>query len=151
MSEKLLNCPFCQSEAEIYISYFDECGVPVDYAVVRCTACYASTGRSVGSDETKRIALCVKTWNRRPSAWVECSERMPEERGGYLITGIYFKLAKTGIAYFDGENWIEVDQYGEDAQLYRFAVRSRALRVAEPTAWQPLPEPFQPAKIESDR
>ena len=67
--------------------------------------------------------------------WIPCSERLPEERGtyiicldGYVFCGIYHpKGVYDGKTVYDGYNWTDLE--------------SGILQ--QPDAWMQLPEPYQ--------
>jgi len=53
--------------------------------------------------------------------WIPVSERLPKEKGGYLVTGGIFKQVFVYIAHWNGSFWDVEDTVW---------------------AWMPLPEPF---------
>lgn len=55
--------------------------------------------------------------------WIPCSERLPEEKGEYLVS--FGKNTKTVIETFDGVYFSERNYF------------------LQPEAWMPLPEPYK--------
>ena len=61
------------------------------------------------------------------NGWIPCSEKLPEEKGDYLVT------------CNDGKVRVWWFVVGEDFKCWRIGVHT-----LKPIAWQPLPEPFKP-------
>ena len=61
------------------------------------------------------------------NGWIPCSERLPEEKGDYLVT------------CNDGKVRVWWFVVGEDFKCWRIGVHT-----LKPIAWQPLPTPYQP-------
>ena len=66
MSEKLLCCPFCGGEAELYGTK------EVSRHLPELVHCANHTCRLFSADFTP------EEWNRRPSAWIPVREKLPE-------------------------------------------------------------------------
>ena len=122
-------CPFCGKEAawgegEQKTKYGNE--------QVYCKYCYAMTAPEMTKSEA------AERWNTRANAdtereWVPVSERLPEKEGRYLT---HAQLATAhesiGITYLANSGtdpwWVTSNPKPEQI-----------------IAWQPLPEPYQPA------
>lgn len=74
----------------------------------------------------------INTSTDTSSGWIPCSERLPKEKGEYLVTLIAGQV--TSAIYDLNENkWVDaMEEYFEYPCI----------------AWQPLPQPYKPQKIE---
>ena len=71
-----------------------------------------------------RVDDMVRMINGQPKigGWIPCSERLPEEKGWYLV---YAKNQRPFVAYFKGKTFPLNNHYHEIV------------------AWMPLPEPYE--------
>ena len=73
MADKLLPCPFCGGDAEVFHS--SDCEEDEEYSIY-CGKCYCSTEKVCTYGEA------VNLWNNRPSNW---HTGTPTEEGWYLL------------------------------------------------------------------
>lgn len=85
----------------------------------------------------KAIEIVKKESEQYNNGWIPCSERLPDEAFGCLVTVMdcepstqtEFENILPYFVGYDGETWNDAD--GEEIPF-------------EVVAWQPLPEPYQP-------
>lgn len=113
LREETYDMEICEEQFDMNSPYF----MDVDYKMVKF-------------DDAKTIINeLVEEYN---NGWIPCSERLPEEKGEYLVT------LKTGVVtsaiYDSNENkWVDaMEEYFEYPCI----------------AWQPLPQPYKPQKNE---
>ena len=116
MADKLLPCPFCGGDAEVFHS--SDCEEDEEYSIY-CGKCYCSTEKVCTYGEA------VNLWNNRPSNW---HTGTPTEEGWYLVTSGGNNSASYDIGKWDGESfcymeylnsadvvaWQKIEPYKED-------------------------------------
>ena len=144
MSEELKPCPFCKGQPW------------VDKQECTCEACcVCEGGHSHLPEHIDKPAFylscsgkcnliftttfeseeeALKFWNVRASAWIPVSERLPEKDGLYLVTAQL-------------QEWI--GQEPPIVFINSFLDGQFRVKLHETTAWQPLPEPYEPNVITS--
>ena len=139
---KILSCPFCGGNGELLDNGYehpviDENGAYVDMDIfegdtfwIECEKC----GAMMTEADTPEKA--IEEWNTRTPDWIPVEERLPEEKGVYLVT--YHPW------YWDDvESEIKV---GIDTFMGKTAWSKRKFQRV--IAWMPLPEPYSPEPLE---
>ena len=67
--------------------------------------------------------------------WIQCSERMPEEEGAYLVTEVSYGELYVSKGYYVQENGERI--WRNDTYEYD---------IIDPIAWMELPEPYREDK-----
>ena len=94
------------------------------------------------------LALCAgESGSENPNKWIPVSERLPEERGVYIVTEKVFSLD-------DREHKGRYNTMVEQVEYYNG--KWRRANFFEVIAWMPLPEPYMSenptgSEYESDR
>lgn len=122
--QKLKRCPFCGGEADVLLSEGVAPNIP-DIFWVQCKNCEVDTMAYTQREKA------INEWNTRTPDWIPVEERLPEEKGVYLVT--YHPC------YWDDvESEIKV---GIDTFMGKTAWSKRKFQRV--IAWRPLPEPYR--------
>lgn len=86
----------------------------------------------VKNETDKLLKIVSDHVKNMPSPWIQCSERMPEKEGGYLVT-----RGSGEDTYTTFLNWNKSEGWYVDC-----------LRPVNVVAWMELPEPYKEANHE---
>ena len=148
--EKLRECPFCGSEAEIVKLSYGKFGGANGSIYCTNKECVGSFGRGVDIS----IEKVIDSWNTRPmqDSWIPVSERLPEERDVeypesspvYDVTIQYSAESNiVGELYYnyDTENW-GTWYFVEEERRWCVEEEGRVI------AWKPKSAPYIPPAAE---
>lgn len=126
----LLPCPFCGEKAEYKCqAEYEEEQLPNEYDIqCKTTGCYLEFGGGWYASQKD----VTNKWNNRPSPWVRCEDKLPEE-------GIVVNVACERPSL---ERFADVGVINDG--FWYYAYTNQKILVAGGVAvthWMPLPEP----------
>lgn len=84
---------------------------------------------AVDSVDTIKVAIKIAEIQPKVGDWITCSERLPDERGTYIVNAIENHMVHVTFA-----KWMpRMKKWNLTGSRYYWKV----------TAWQPLPQPYQ--------